>query len=165
MKAILIACLLVATLAVSPLEKYEAIARQDDCVANVFDLLKPEIDAKLAELKTVPIFLFRTRTSLSRLKFWPFWRRERPCLTSAMPRSLNPSSEILSNGTELPSSLLPTASRMLELSFFLLTLSSRAQLTTPMMSSSPSSDTFSEDRELLIVPSSSTSSYDRSHHI
>lgn len=54
MKAILIACLFVAILAVNPLEKYEAIVRQDDCVANVFDLIKPEIDAKLAELKTVP---------------------------------------------------------------------------------------------------------------
>jgi hypothetical protein len=54
MKAILIACFLVAILAVNPLEKYEALARQDDCVANVFDLIKPEIDAKLGELKTVP---------------------------------------------------------------------------------------------------------------
>lgn len=53
MKAILFACLLVTLLAVNPLEKYEALARQDDCVANVFDLIKPEIDAKLEELKSV----------------------------------------------------------------------------------------------------------------
>ena len=52
MKIIVLACLLVALLAVNPLEKYEEIARQDDCVANVFDLLKPEIDAKLETLKT-----------------------------------------------------------------------------------------------------------------
>lgn len=55
MKAIILACLLVAILAVNPLEKYEKLARQDDCVANVFDLIKPEIDAKLEELKTVPL--------------------------------------------------------------------------------------------------------------
>ena len=52
MKIIVFACLLVALLAVNPLEKYEELARQDDCVANVFDLLKPEIDAKLETLKT-----------------------------------------------------------------------------------------------------------------
>jgi hypothetical protein len=53
MKVIVFACILVTLLAVNPLEKYEQLARQDDCVANVFDLIKPEIDAKLKELKTV----------------------------------------------------------------------------------------------------------------
>ncbi len=53
MKIIIFSCLLVLLLAVNPIEKYEALARQDDCVANVFDLIKPEIDAKLADLKGV----------------------------------------------------------------------------------------------------------------
>lgn len=53
MKAIILACVLVTLLAVNPMEKYESLARQDDCVANVFDLIKPEIDAKLEELKNV----------------------------------------------------------------------------------------------------------------
>lgn len=53
MKAIILACVLVTLLAVNPMEKYESLARQDDCVANVFDLIKPEIDDKLEELKNV----------------------------------------------------------------------------------------------------------------
>lgn len=68
MKVIVFACLLAVIFAVNPLEKYEAIARQDDCVANVFDLIKPEIDAKLAELKNVLFSQFRTTTSPSRLR-------------------------------------------------------------------------------------------------
>lgn len=104
MKVIIFACILVTLLAVNPIEKYQALAKQDDCVANVFDLIKPEIDAKLADLKGVIFILFRTKTFHFKLKFLLFWRRERPCSTSAMPPSLNPFSEILLNGTVLPSS-------------------------------------------------------------
>ena len=53
MKAIIFASLLVCLLAVSPLDKLNAVARQDTCAANVLDLIKPEIDAKLEELKNV----------------------------------------------------------------------------------------------------------------
>lgn len=70
MKAIVFACILVTLLAANPLEKYEALVREDVCVANVLDLIKPEIDAKLEELKTVLYTLPRTRTSPSRWKFW-----------------------------------------------------------------------------------------------
>ena len=47
MRFVVLACVLVCLLAVNPIEKYEQLARQDDCVANVFDELKPKIDAKL----------------------------------------------------------------------------------------------------------------------
>jgi len=53
MKAIIFASLFVCLLAVSPLDKLNAVARQDTCAANVLDLIKPEIDAKLEELKNV----------------------------------------------------------------------------------------------------------------
>jgi hypothetical protein len=53
MKAVLFATLLVCLLAVSPLDKLNAVARQDECVAKTFDLVKPEIDAKLEQLKNV----------------------------------------------------------------------------------------------------------------
>jgi hypothetical protein len=53
MKAIIFASLLVCLLAVSPLDKLNAVAREDECVAKTFDLVKPEIDAKLEELKGV----------------------------------------------------------------------------------------------------------------
>ena len=66
MKAILFASLLVCLLAASPLDKLNAVARQDDCAAKVFDLLKPEIDQKLEKLKNVHLWLFRTKTST----FW-----------------------------------------------------------------------------------------------
>jgi hypothetical protein len=65
MKVIIFACMLVTLLAVNPLQKYEALARQDDCVANVFDLIKPEIDAKLAELKGVLFSLFLEQRPLT----------------------------------------------------------------------------------------------------
>lgn len=165
MKIIVLACLLVALLAVNPLEKYEEIARQDDCVANVFDLLKPEIDAKLETLKTVHLGLFSNTTSPSRLKSSPSSKKEAKCSTDAMPRSPNPSSEMSLNSTELPLSSPPTASRTSESSSSSLTLSSKTPLTIPTMSSSPSSDTCSADKVLLIVPNSSTSSSDRIHHI
>jgi hypothetical protein len=58
MKAILFASLLVCLLAVSPLDKLNALARQDSCAANVLNIIKPEIDAKLEELKNVHLFLF-----------------------------------------------------------------------------------------------------------
>lgn len=61
MKAILFASLLVCLLAVSPLDKLNAIARQDDCAANVLDLIKPELDTKLEELKNVDLFLFQSQ--------------------------------------------------------------------------------------------------------
>ena len=57
MKAILFASLLVCLLAVSPLDKLNAVARQDDCAANVLDQIKPELDKKLEELKSVTLFL------------------------------------------------------------------------------------------------------------
>lgn len=53
MKAIVFATLLVCLLAVSPFEKAMEVARQDECVAKTFDLVKPEIDAKLEQLKNV----------------------------------------------------------------------------------------------------------------
>lgn len=53
MKAIIFAALLVCLLAVSPLDKLNSVMRQDDCASKAFDLIKPEIDAKLEELKTV----------------------------------------------------------------------------------------------------------------
>ena len=53
MKVILFATLLVCLLATSPFEKLNAIARQDDCSAKVLDLIKPQVDAKLEELKKV----------------------------------------------------------------------------------------------------------------
>ena len=52
MKAVIFATLLVVLLAVSPMEA----ARENKCVAKVFDSVKPEIDAKLAELKEVTYF-------------------------------------------------------------------------------------------------------------
>lgn len=84
MKAIIFASLLVCLFAVSPLDKLNAVARQDDCVAKTFDLVKPEIDAKLEELKKVPFTLLRTTTSTSSLTSSPRWRRPRRCSTSAM---------------------------------------------------------------------------------
>jgi len=48
----LFASLLVCLLAVSPLDKLNAVARQDDCAANVLDQIKPELDQKLEELKS-----------------------------------------------------------------------------------------------------------------
>lgn len=54
MKVVLFATLLVCLLAVSPFEKLNAVVRQDDCSAKVIDLLKPEFDAKVEELKSVP---------------------------------------------------------------------------------------------------------------
>lgn len=163
MKAIILACLLVCLLAVNPMEKFEALARQDDCVANVFDLIKPEIDAKLEELKNVIFISFRTTTSHSKLKLLLLCKRERPCSTSAMPPSLNQFSETSSNGTELPSSWPPTASRTSELSSSSLTQSSKAPRTTPMMLLSPSLDTSSADKWLMTANNSSTSSSDLSH--
>lgn len=62
MKIIIFATLLVCLLAVSPLDKLNTVARQDDCVAKTFDLVKPEIDAKLEELKGVLIPSFRRTT-------------------------------------------------------------------------------------------------------
>ena len=53
MKAFLIASLLVCLLAVNPLDKLNEVARQDECSAKVLDTIKPEIDAKLEELKGV----------------------------------------------------------------------------------------------------------------
>lgn len=61
MKAILFASLLVCLLAVSPLDKLNAVAREDSCAANVLDLIKPEIDAKLEELKSVKISSFQNQ--------------------------------------------------------------------------------------------------------
>jgi hypothetical protein len=51
MKTIVLACLLVCLLALSPIEQYKAMAAKDTCVANALDEIKPIIDAKLAELK------------------------------------------------------------------------------------------------------------------
>jgi len=51
MKTIVFACLLVCLLAVSPMEQFKAKAIQDTCVADALDQIKPEIDAKIAELK------------------------------------------------------------------------------------------------------------------
>ena len=67
MKAIIFATLLVCLLAATPFDKVNAIARQDECVAKTLDLIKPEIDAKVEELKQVPLDPFRTTTSRSRL--------------------------------------------------------------------------------------------------
>ena len=50
-RSIVFATLLVCLLAVSPFEKAMEVARQDECVAKTFDLVKPEIDAKLEQLK------------------------------------------------------------------------------------------------------------------
>ena len=165
MKIIVFTCLLVALLAVNPLEKYEELARQDDCVANVFDLLKPEIDAKLETLKTVLVSSLSNTTSPLKLNSSPSSKKESKCSTSAMPTSPNPNSEMLSNGTELPSSSPQTASRMSELSSSSLTLSSKAPLTGPTMLSLPSSDTSLASKVLLTAPNLSTSSSDRIHHI
>ena len=71
MKAILFASLLVCLLAVSPLDKLNAVAREDKCVANVLDTIKPEIDAKLEQLKGVIILSFRRKTSTFKLKSLP----------------------------------------------------------------------------------------------
>ena len=54
MKAIIFAALLVCLIA-SPLDKLNAVARQDECAAKVLDTLKPEIDAKIEELRQVPL--------------------------------------------------------------------------------------------------------------
>lgn len=62
MKAIIFATLLVVLFAASPLDKLNAIAREDKCTAKVLDTLKPEIDAKLQELKGVTIASFRRPT-------------------------------------------------------------------------------------------------------
>ncbi len=43
MKAIIFACLCVVLLAVSPLEKYEDLLRQDNCASKVLDVMQPEI--------------------------------------------------------------------------------------------------------------------------
>ena len=55
MKAIIFATLLVVLFAASPLDKLNAVARQDDCSAKVLDTIKPEIDAKLEQLKGVRV--------------------------------------------------------------------------------------------------------------
>lgn len=47
MKVVLFATLLVCLLATTPME----LARENKCVASVFDVVKPEIDAKLGQLK------------------------------------------------------------------------------------------------------------------
>jgi len=57
MKVIFFASLLVCLLAVSPLDKLNAVARQDDCASNVLDQIKPELDQKLEQLKNVNSFL------------------------------------------------------------------------------------------------------------
>jgi hypothetical protein len=51
MKSIVFACLLVVLLAVNPLDQYKTLVNQDDCASKTIELIKPEIDAKLAELK------------------------------------------------------------------------------------------------------------------
>ena len=61
MKVILFASLLVCLLAVSPLDKLNAVARQDDCASNVLYQIKPELDEKLEKLKTVNLFLFQSQ--------------------------------------------------------------------------------------------------------
>ena len=61
MKVILFASLLVCLLAVSPLDKLNAVARQDDCASNVLDQIKPELDEKPEKLKTVNLFLFQSQ--------------------------------------------------------------------------------------------------------
>jgi hypothetical protein len=61
MKVILFTSLLVCLLAVSPLDKLNTIARQDDCASSVLDQIKPELDQKLEELKNVNLFLFQSQ--------------------------------------------------------------------------------------------------------
>jgi len=41
MKVLVFTCLIVCLLALSPIEKYEQLARQDDCVSKVLDKIKP----------------------------------------------------------------------------------------------------------------------------
>ena len=160
MKVLLFASLLVCLLAVSPLDKLNAVARQDDCASKVFDLVKPELDQKLEELKNVLFLRFRTKTSTSSLKCLPLWRKERPCSTNARPTSPLSRSETPSNGKELPCSSPPTASRTSELSSSSPTPSSNPPRTTPTTSLLPSSDTSSADKPSEIAPNSSTSSSD-----
>ena len=74
MKVIIFATLLVCLFA---LNVEEIIAKQDGCTANVFEIIKPEVDAKLEQLKSVSIFLFRRRTSASKLNSSPSLRRPR----------------------------------------------------------------------------------------
>ena len=62
MKGVIFGALLVCLLAVSPLDKLNAVAREDQCVSKAFDLVKPEIDAKLEQLKGVHHKLFRRTT-------------------------------------------------------------------------------------------------------
>ena len=160
MKAIIFAALLVCLLAVNPLDKLNAVAREDKCTANVLDTIKPEIDAKLQQLKGVIIYSFRRTTSTSKLKLSLLWKKERKCSTNATRTNPQSRLEILLNGTELPSSSPQTASRMSELSSFSLTPSSKTHLTTLMTLWLASSNSSSEDKLLLTASNLNTSSSD-----
>ncbi len=159
MKVLIFTTLLVCLLA-SPLDKYNALVRQDDCAAKTLDLIKPEIDAKLEELKNVIFLSFRTETSSSKLKFLLLWKRENKCSTSASHPSLPPRSVMLLNGKVLPSFWPPTASRMSESNSSSLTQSSNHPRTGPTTSLLASSDTSSADKPPRTAANSSTSSSD-----
>lgn len=51
MKAIILAVLIVFTLAVDPLANLKAAVKENTCASETLKNIKPEIDAKLAELK------------------------------------------------------------------------------------------------------------------
>jgi len=46
MKLVVFACVMVCLLAVSPIEKYAELARQDSCVSKVLDYIQPLFNAK-----------------------------------------------------------------------------------------------------------------------
>ena len=157
MKAIIFATLLVCLFAFNV---EEIISKQDECTAKVFEIIKPQVDAKLEELKKVTYFLFRTTALTSKSNSSPSSRRERRCLTSATKTRPPSRSETSSNGTEWPSSSPPTASRMSELNSSSSTPLSSTPRTSPTMLPLPSSDTSSADKASTIASSSSTSSSD-----
>jgi hypothetical protein len=161
-KAIILALFIVAIFAATPLDIIREAAQDNSCATKTLELIKPEIDAKLAELKEVLFYLFRTKKVLNfKLKSLLLWKREDKCWTSA--KSPNPNQLLVMplKLQELLSCWPATASRMPELNSFLLTLLFKPQLTGPMMSLLPFSDTFSADKELRIVSNSTTSSSDR----
>ena len=49
MKAVIVACLCVVLLAITPLQKYEDLLRQDTCASKVLDTMQPEIKEKAEE--------------------------------------------------------------------------------------------------------------------
>lgn len=161
MKTIVLACLLVCLLAVNPLDQYKTLVAQDECAAKTLELIKPEIDAKLAEFKKVKFNLFRIKaTSSSKLKSSLLWKRENKCSTSVRAPSPSQFSEMPLKPPESHSFWPVTASRMSELSSSSPILLSKTPRTGPMTPLSQSSFTFSEDKPPRIANNSGTTLYD-----